>query len=114
MASGVALAESKRIDLGWDTPKGLAFPLKEDYYPGDLNYDPLGLKPTDPAELRIMQEKELSHGRLGMLAAAGFLAQEAVTGATWGAQDAVTENALLGGFFTQEAAELARDLAAGM
>ena len=32
-----------------------------------------------------MQEKELSHGRLGMLAAAGFMAQEAVSGDTWGA-----------------------------
>ena len=31
-----------------------------------------------------MQEKELSHGRLGMIAAAGFLAQEAVSGDTWG------------------------------
>ena len=32
-----------------------------------------------------MQEKELSHGRLAMIAAAGFLAQEAVSGQTWGA-----------------------------
>mgnify|MGYP002637656862 FL=1 len=31
-----------------------------------------------------MQEKELAHARLGMIAAAGFLAQEAVTKATWG------------------------------
>ena len=31
-----------------------------------------------------MQEKELSHCRLAMIAAAGFLAQEAVTKATWG------------------------------
>jgi len=53
------------------------------YYPGDLVFDPLGLKPTDPAELRSMQEKELANGRLAMLAAAGFAAQEAVTGKTW-------------------------------
>ena len=32
-----------------------------------------------------MQEKELSHCRLAMIAAAGFLAQEAVSGDTWGA-----------------------------
>jgi len=31
-----------------------------------------------------MQEKELAHARLAMIAAAGFLAQEAVTHATWG------------------------------
>ena len=45
----------------------------------------LGLKPEDPAEFALMQEKELSHGRLAMIAAAGFLAQEAVTKSTWGA-----------------------------
>ena len=58
--------------------------LRPAYYPGDLGFDPLNLKPDDAEELRIMQEKELSHGRLGMIAAAGFLAQEAVSGDTWG------------------------------
>ena len=76
---------------------------------GDLRFDPLGLKPDDPAEFRIMQERELSHGRLGMLAAAGFMAQEAVTGQTWGQQDSILEKYVLGPFFTQEAQELARD-----
>ena len=52
--------------------------------PGDLGFDPLGINPEDPAEFRLMQEKELSHCRLAMIAAAGFLAQEAVTGETWG------------------------------
>ena len=37
------------------------------------------------------------------------MAQEAVTGKTWGAQDVTTEKALLGGYFAQEATELARD-----
>ena len=83
--------------------------LKPDYYPGDLGFDPLGLKPEDPAEFRKMQERELSHGRLAMLAAAGFIAQEAVTGKTWGAQDISFEKFLLGGYFSQEATELARD-----
>ena len=54
------------------------------YYPGDIGFDPLGIKPDDPAELRTMQEKELAHCRMAMLAAAGFMAQEAVTGTTWG------------------------------
>ena len=83
--------------------------LLPEYVPGDIGFDPLGLKPTDPAELREMQEKELSHGRLGMLAAAGFLAQEAATGATWGQGDFSFENLLLGPLFKQEAVELARD-----
>merc|ERR1719267_373248 len=72
--------------------------LRPGYVPGDLGFDPLNLKPEDPAEFRIMQEKELSHGRLGMLAAAGFMAQEAVTGQTWGAEDNMFENLLLGGW----------------
>ena len=44
-----------------------------------------------------------------MIAAAGFLAQEAATGATWGQGDFSFENLLLGPFFKQEAVELARD-----
>ena len=55
------------------------------YFPGDCGFDPLGLKPEDPAEFREMQTKELQNGRLAMLAAAGFMAQEAVSGDTWGA-----------------------------
>ena len=58
--------------------------IRSDHTPGDLGFDPLGLKPEDPAEFRLMQEKELAHCRLAMIAAAGFLAQEAVSGATWG------------------------------
>merc|ERR1719454_520334 len=78
--------------------------LRPGYVPGDLGFDPLGLKPTDPAEFRTMQEKELSHGRLGMIAAAGFLAQEAVTGNTWGAQDNMFENLIFGGWFATKGA----------
>jgi len=40
----------------------------------------LGLAPSDPAEFAEMQTKELQNGRLAMIAAAGFLAQEAVNG----------------------------------
>jgi hypothetical protein len=102
MTLGIGIAESLRIQKGWANPyegrqdgrvptrssfsEGLQS-LKADYTPGDLGFDPLGLKPKDPAEFRTMQEKELSHGRLAMIAAAGFLAQEAVTGATWSETD---------------------------
>lgn len=44
--------------------------------PGDIGFDPLGLKPADPEELKIMQTKELQHGRVAMIASSGFLAQE--------------------------------------
>jgi len=117
MTLGIGIAETARIQAGWANPyesMDNIQSLKDDYYPGDLRFDPLGLKPDDPAELRAMQERELSHGRLGMLAAAGFMAQEAVTGQTWGEQDNAFTQFLLGGYFNQEAAELARDAAAGM
>jgi hypothetical protein len=54
--------------------------MKTDRVPGDLGFDPLGLKPTDPEEFKTMQTKELNNGRLGMLAAAGMIAQELATG----------------------------------
>ena len=46
------------------------------------DFDPLGLKPEDPEALKEMQTKELQHGRLAMLAAAGMIVQELQTGAT--------------------------------
>jgi len=108
MTLGIGICETLRIQKGWANPyesMDNVQSLKDGYYPGDLGFDPLGLKPDDPAELRSMQEKELSHGRLGMLAAAGFMAQEAVTGTTWGQQDISFENLLLGGWFAQKAAD---------
>lgn len=50
------------------------------YFPGDIGFDPLGLRPNDEKEFAIMVTKELQHGRLAMLAAAGFMAQELVDG----------------------------------
>ena len=88
MTAGIGAAEFYRISVGYsplDPELNKAeSALKPGYYPGDIGFDPLGLKPTDPAEFREMQEKELAHGRLAMIASAGFLAQEAVTKATWG------------------------------
>lgn len=54
--------------------------IRTDHVAGDLGFDPLGLKPTDPAELLAMQNKELNNGRLAMLAIAGMVAQEGATG----------------------------------
>jgi len=58
--------------------------IRPGYVPGQIGFDPLGFAPEDPAEFREMQTKELMHCRVAMIAAAGFLAQEAVTGQTWG------------------------------
>jgi len=54
--------------------------IREDHEPGNLGFDPLGLKPSDPNELKEMQTKELNNGRLAMIAAAGMIAQELATG----------------------------------
>jgi hypothetical protein len=88
MVGGIGAVEAFRINTGFRELDGEKLKaetaLRPGYYPGDLGFDPLNLKPEDPTELREMQEKELSHCRLAMLAAATFLLQEAVTGQTWG------------------------------
>jgi light-harvesting complex I chlorophyll a/b binding protein 4 len=43
-------------------------------------FDPLGLKPKDVAGLEAMQAKEINNGRLAMIAMAGMVVQELVTG----------------------------------
>lgn len=59
---------------------GEPWSIRSDHAPGDFGFDPLGLKPEAAAELKDMQNKELNNGRLAMLAAAGMIAQEYVTG----------------------------------
>merc|ERR1711865_123573 len=82
----IALAETSRATYGWTPPKqvdeveGDKNYLRDDYYPGDISFDPLGLKPEDAEEFATMQTKELQHGRLAMLASMGFTAQELVNG----------------------------------
>jgi hypothetical protein len=80
----IGAAEQTRATIGWVEPENVpvakAGLLRSDYTPGDIGFDPLGLKPDDPEELKIMQTKELQNGRLAMLAAAGFMAQELVDG----------------------------------
>ena len=55
--------------------------MRLDHAPGDLGFDPMGLKPTGAKELAEMQTKELNNGRLAMIAIAGMVVQEGVTGA---------------------------------
>jgi hypothetical protein len=81
-----AISEIRRAQIGWVRPLGgsaideqglLRF---EEYHPGDIGFDPLGLKPRNENELKILQTKELQNGRLAMLAVTGFVAQELVLG----------------------------------
>jgi len=55
-----------------------AFPENKDTsrLAGDLGFDPLGLKPKKPEDLKNIQNKEINNGRLAMVAAAGMIAQE--------------------------------------
>merc|ERR1711907_104735 len=80
LAFTIALAELYRSLVGWVPPpkveKYFGGELNLDYYPGDLGFDPLGLKPSDPKEFATMQTKELQNGRLAMLGVAGMCAQE--------------------------------------
>jgi len=77
----INIAEALRASTGWVEPGlGPLFTLRENYYPGDIGFDPIGLKPKDAKNYANMQTKELSNGRLAMLAAAGMCAQEQVNG----------------------------------
>ena len=84
LAASIGASEQRRAEIGWVEPKDVPFDqpglLRKSYIPGNLGFDPLGLKPEDEEEFFLMQTKELQNGRLAMLAAAGFLAQELVDG----------------------------------
>ena len=95
LITAIVFAEFISIGKGWSTiqetlkaPNGIAY-LKDDYIPGDLGFDPLGLNPdletgktstfnSMSPEFKEMRTKELQNGRLAMLAIAGFVAQELV------------------------------------
>jgi len=80
---GLTLAiEGFNIVKGWDSPgdsEGIAG-LKDSYTVGDLQFDPLGLKPKNAKDLKTIQTKEINNGRLAMIGVAGLVAQELVTG----------------------------------
>jgi hypothetical protein len=77
----INICEAYRANKGWVEPgMGPLFSLRDNYYPGDLGFDPLGLKPTGASDFASMQAKELSNGRLAMLGVAGMCVQELVNG----------------------------------
>lgn len=100
LGMSIATCEIGRALVGWEFPtdakdKNLALKeeedfegktwltkLNDDYYPGDLKFDPLGLKPKDAKGFEEMTNKELNNGRLAMLASIGMIVQEQVTHST--------------------------------
>ena len=79
----IIIAEAIRASVGWVEPGlGPLYALRENYYPGDIRFDPLGFKPSDPKEYENMQNKDLSNGRFAMLVAAGMCVQEQINGRT--------------------------------
>jgi len=81
LAIVIGAAEFGRSLKGWEKPgneENLA--LKVDYYPGDIGFDPFGLKPDNWEDFSEMSTKELQQGRLAMLGIAGIVAQELVNG----------------------------------
>lgn len=79
----IGAAELKRATIGWVEPSLTSwtktlFTLRDSYYPGDVGFDPLGLKPTRAEDFADMQTRELQNGRLAMLGVAGMCAQELV------------------------------------
>jgi len=76
----IGTIELGRALIGWVPPNQVESNqrLNADYYPGDIGFDPLGLKPDDADEFETLHTKELNNGRLAMIAIAGFVAQELV------------------------------------
>ena len=94
----IGVAETYRAKLGWVEPTAdEVFELRTTYYPGDLNFDPLGLKPTDARDFDQMVCKELSHGRLAMIGVAGMCGQELINHKTIAETWAFYSNYLGGG-----------------
>jgi Chlorophyll A-B binding protein len=79
----IAAAELNRATIGRVEPSlnnscRTLFTLRDNYCPGDLEFDPLGLKPTDAKDFANMQTKELQNGWLAMISVAGIMSQELV------------------------------------
>jgi len=80
VVAAIALPELFSV-FSFQDPAENAWEIKASHVAGDFGFDPLGLKPKDPVELRKMQTKELNNGRLAMIAIAGMVVQEGITGA---------------------------------
>jgi len=74
--TAIAICEAYRIAVGWADPRGTS-QIKDDYFPGDLGFDPLNLLSSkSEEEIFDLKTKELNNGRLAMIAVVAFAAQE--------------------------------------
>ena len=81
LSLAINFAEAYRASKGWVEPGSqLLFRLRKSCYPGDLGFDPLGLKPTVASEFAEMQDGELNNGCLAMLDVASMYVQEQING----------------------------------
>ena len=58
----VMLTEIQRARVGWMPPSEGMQQLRPEYVPGDLGFDPLGMRPSSDADLLAMKNKELNNG----------------------------------------------------
>ena len=75
---GAALGFGTAIEL-----YGLKLRLEdraEPLEPGNLQFDPLGMYPVERARRKRMDEAEVKHGRIAMLAVVGYAAEEYLLG----------------------------------
>merc|ERR1719275_348574 len=80
VVAAIAIPEIFSV-FSFQTPAGNEpWSMRTDRMAGDFGFDPLGIKPEDPKELKEMQTKELNNGRLAMIATAGMIAQELASG----------------------------------
>ena len=76
----IGICESVRISAGWNSLSAPATEqIKEDYEPGEIGFDPLGLLPTDADAKFEIQTKEINNGRLAMIAIGASPAAKAQT-----------------------------------
>ena len=71
------VSEFSSMIRGWENPLEKPFTLKEDYQPGDFEFQ---LWKSNETESLILMDKELNNGRLAMIGVIGMIIQELVTG----------------------------------
>jgi hypothetical protein len=84
VAVGIGAIEYVRARKGWVEPwrGGMSlFRLREEYKPGDLGFDPLGMQRTYVTGFKGARARELAYGRVAMLAVVTFVLQEVITAA---------------------------------
>lgn len=64
---GIGAIELARARRGWVPPWDSLFTLREEYMPGDLNFDPLGLRHSYDGGLEEARARELAYGRVGTI-----------------------------------------------